>query len=81
MDSLVSPKYTVTDRPNGRRSNGPSMLHKFGPSKWTKVQWTSYITLIWTVQMDVGPMDLPYYVNLDRPNGRPSKWTTVHWTA
>ena len=33
-------KSTVTDRLNGQRSNGPSMLRKFGPSKWTTVQWT-----------------------------------------
>ena len=37
-------KYTLTDRPNGRRSNGSSMLRKFGPSKWMTVQWTTYIT-------------------------------------
>ena len=39
------------DRPIGWRSNGPSMLCLFGLSKWTRVQWTAYVTSIWTVQM------------------------------
>ena len=43
-------KYAVTDHPNGWRSNGPSMLRQFGPSKWTTVQWTAYVTSIRTVQ-------------------------------
>ena len=43
-------------RPNGRRSNGPPMLRQFGPSKWTALQWTAYVTSIWAVQMDDGPM-------------------------
>ena len=43
-------KYTVTDRPNERGSNGSSMLRKFGPSKLTTVQWTAYVTSFWTVQ-------------------------------
>ena len=76
MDRLC---YVNLDRPNGRRSNGPPMLRQFGPSKWTTVQWTAYVTSIWTVQMDDGPMDRPcdvildgpldrlYYGNLDRP--------------
>ena len=50
-------KYTVTDRPNERRSNGPSMLNQFGPSKWTTLQWAAYVTSIWTVQnYDCGPL-------------------------
>ena len=85
--------YVTLDRLNGRRSNGPPMLCQFGPSKWTTVEWTAYVTSIWTVQMEDGPMDRLCYVNLDRLNGRrsngpsmlrqfgPSKWTTVHWTV
>ena len=81
--------YVNLDRPIGRRSNGPPMLLQFGPSKWTAVQWTAYVTSVWTVQMDDGPMDRLCYVNLDRPNGQrsngppmlrqfgPSKWTTM----
>ena len=67
--------YDNLGRTNGRRSNGPPMLRHFGPSKWMTVQWTTYVTSIWTVQ------------NGQRSNGpsmlrqfRPSKWTTVHWT-
>ena len=56
------------DRPNGRRSNWLPMLREFGPSKLTTVQWTTYVTLIWTVQMDDGPMERLSYVNLDRPS-------------
>ena len=55
--------------PNGRRSNGPSMLRQFGPSKWTVVQWNAYVTSIWTVQMNDCTMDCLCYVNLDLPNG------------
>ena len=59
-------KYMLTDRPNGRSGDvqldGPNirsltvqmddgpMLRQFGPSKWTTVQWTGYVTSIWTVQ-------------------------------
>ena len=39
-------------------------------SKWTTVQWTAYVTSIWTVQMDDGPMDRPCNVNLDGPLDR-----------
>ena len=60
-------KCTKLTRPNGRRSNGSPMLRQFRPSKWTTVQWTVYVTSIWTVQMDDGPMDSPCYVNLDGP--------------
>ena len=48
MDHLY---YFNLDHPNGQRSDGPSMLHQFEPSKWTTVHWTAYITLIWTVQV------------------------------
>ena len=43
--------------------------------------------IVWTVQMDNGPLDRLCYVNLARPNGRrlrqfgPSKWTLVQWTV
>ena len=69
MDRLC---YVDLDRPNGRRSNGPPILRLFGPSKWTAVQWTTYVTLIWPVQMDGGPINHLYYINLDPPNGRRS---------
>ena len=39
-----SSKCTKLTRPNGRRSNGPPMLRQLGPSKWTMVQWTAYVT-------------------------------------
>ena len=54
------------------------MLPKFGPFKWAMVQWTAYITLIWTFQMEKGLMDDPFYDNLDH-----LKWTTyikITWT-
>ena len=57
--------YINLDRSNGGRSNGPPMLCQFGPSKWMTVQWTAYVSSIWTVQMD-GPLDR----NLDRPKLR-----------
>ena len=34
------------------------------------VQWTTYITVVWTVQMDNDLMDHLSYVSLERPNGR-----------
>ena len=67
MDRLC---YVNLGRPNGRRSSGLPMLRQFGPSKWTMVQWTAYVTSILTVQMNDSPMDRPCYVNLDRPFGR-----------
>ena len=67
MDRLC---YVNLGRPNGRRSSGPPMLRQFGPSKWTMVQWTTYVTSILTVKMDDGPKDRPCYANLDRPFGR-----------
>ena len=57
MDRLC---YVNLNRPNGRRSNGPSKLRQFGPSKWTTVQWT-------VVYLD-GPLDRLYYGNLHHPN-------------
>ena len=39
---------------------------------WTLVQWTTYITLIWTVQMVGGTIDPLCYVNLNLPNGQQS---------
>ena len=69
------------------------MLSQFGPTKWTVVQWTAYVTSIWTVQMDDGPMDRVCYINLGCPNRRqsdgpptlrqfgPFKWTMVQWTV
>ena len=69
------------------------MLSHFGPTKWKVVQWAAYVTSIWTVQMDDGPMDSVCYVNLDRPNRQqsdgppmlrqfgPFKWTMVQWTV
>ena len=48
------------------------MLRQFGPSKWTPVRWTGYVTSIWTIQIDDGPMDRLGSVNLDRPNGQRS---------
>ena len=80
MDRLCSVNL---DRPNGRWYNGPPMLRQFGLSKWTMVQWTDYVTSIWTVQMDDGPMDRLccvnldrlYYSNLDRPKLR--LWTVI----
>ena len=68
-------------------------MYETYPSKWMTIQWYAYVTSIWTVHMDDGPMDRLCYVNLDRPNGRrsngpfmlrligPPKWTTVHWTV
>ena len=77
--------YVNLDRPNGRLSNGPLMLSQFGPSKWTTVQWTAYVTSIWTVHIDDGPMDHQCYINLNRANQRrsngPSSIWTDHWTA
>ena len=64
------PCYVHLDRPNGQWSNGPFILRKFEPSIGTKVQLTTYITLIWTVQMEKGLTDLSYFVNLHRPNGQ-----------
>ena len=60
-------------------------MYKTYSSKWTMIQWTAYVTSIWTVQMDDSSMDRLCYVNLDRPNGRRSNgplsiWM-VHWTA
>ena len=93
MELYGPSKCTKLTRPNGQRFNGLPMLRQFGPSKWTGVQWTAYVTPIWTVQMDVGPTDRLCYVNFDRPNGRrsnglsmlgqfgPSKWTTVQYTV
>ena len=26
------------------------MVRQFGPSKWMTVQWTAYVTSIWTIQ-------------------------------
>ena len=52
------------DRPNEQQFNGPPMLSKFWPSKWTPVQWTTYFTLLWTVQMESGPMNRQCYSNL-----------------
>ena len=43
-------KYMVSDRLNGRHANGLSMLRQLWLSKWTTVQWTAYVTSIWTVQ-------------------------------
>ena len=47
------------------------LIELIGPFKWMVVQWTAYVTLIWSAQIDDGPMDHLYYVNFDRPNGRP----------
>ena len=93
MELYGPSKCTKLTRPNGWRSNGLPMLSQFGPTKWTVVQWTAYVTSIWTVQMDDGPMDRVCYVNLDRPNRQqsdwpptlrqfgPFKWTMVQWTV
>ena len=68
-------------------------MYKTYLSKWTVVQWTAYVMLIWSVQMDNGPMDHLYCVNLNRPNRRQSngspmlrkfglfKWAAVKWTT
>ena len=72
MELYGPSKCTKLTRPNRRRSNGPPMLRQFGPSKLKAVQWTAYVTSIWTVQIKGGPMDRLCYVNLDRPNGRRS---------
>ena len=62
-------KCTKLTRPNERRSNGPPMLRQFAPSKWTMVQWTAYVTSIWTVHLNI-PLDRLYYSNLERPKLR-----------
>ena len=74
-------KCTKLTRPNRRPFNGPPILRQFGPSKWTAVQWTAYVTLIWTVQMDDGLMDRLCYTNLDCPNGRRSNRLLSIWTV
>ena len=79
MELYGPSKCTKLTRPNGWRSNGLPMLSHFGPTKWTVVQWTAYVTSIWTVQMDDGPMDRPCNVNLDRPNGRRSIGPSSIW--
>ena len=48
--------YVDLDRPKWRRSNGPPILRPFGPSKGRAVQWTTYLTLIWTDQIKVTKM-------------------------
>ena len=68
MELYGPSKFTKLTCLNGRWSNGPPMLHQFGPSKRQMVQWTAYVTSIWTVQMDSSPMDRPCYVNLDGPS-------------
>ena len=60
MELYGPSKCTKLTRPNGRLSNGPPMLRQFVQSKWTAVQWTAYVTSIWTVQMDDGPLDRLY---------------------
>ena len=50
------------------RPNGQPMLRKVLLSKWTIVEWTVYITLIWTVQMEDSPMNRICYVNLEKKN-------------
>ena len=81
MELCGPSKCKKLTRSNERRSNGPPMLRQFRQSKWTTVQWTAYITSIWIVQMDDGPMEGPCYVNLDRPNGRRSTGPSSIWTV